>query len=884
MIMKYAKYITIVAVLIATISCTISDIDDVNVGAGNNDGAKISVYGQITRFDDCDVNTRANKTPEEAYVSNMALAVFPIKDGALQNCISYGLRDGSNLLFTLDRSEMSKEYADKPFALYIFTNMPNLPKSGWTGSLEELITLALPDPGIIRPEDGFPMVGSLGDNINTAKGSDGKEFILMPMSGNRMELPTVDGTPTDYLNIPMSAIFAKVSFSINVTADQDIASSTLSVFEMTGYKINNLPTAVSFDASLNDEENQSVKDSAVEVALSGVASGGKDSGGAIIEFDFYVPERFVTPAKSIDDVLPDPLKRSSYDKTFDKDQNGYRDEDEKYHQRYKPCLLEGQKPTYITIIGMFRDHQEETYEVAYDIYLGANNYDDFNIKRNNQYINTMTIRGLSSSKDQASGAGAVAIDHRVTVTRSMPLIINFRRETLLDAHFEVRPLRVRPVGDVPSNAKVTVNVLNSDGTANNRPSWVRVEASGSSSHHITSGVSAGTRKYFTTDLVTNELATSGVSVAQNITDKNNKTYWVYIDENTTTTSRSAVIQVSYTYDDKGGVSTTETQDFTIVQNGLYQLTQNGRTYTIENHEEYLYNYDAEDGYGQTEDEGMPWGLSEITISNEHKAVSSSNGEWSNDIQNSISENLRPFYDFYITKYDSANTSGIMHEYAGQAFTGEIYSKSGDVDVLSMDQQADGAVEYCYNRNKRNANGSVATVEWYLPSADEMEDIIVGGFSRFTEFQDNYYWTSQPAYIRNYYHYNGWLTGVTFGPMFEENPAYARATKVNKNIEDNSLEYALSGLNEKYEGIRDNSDFDRDRENLGYYYEMDWIKVEFPLTTTTGTYTTDQYFQTGYWGNYTYYYVHLGHLDDLMQDGYQPRTKYNRVRCAYKKIN
>ena len=33
-----------------------------------------------------------------------------------------------------------------------------------------------------------------------------------------------------------------------------------------------------------------------------------------------------------------------------------------------------------------------------------------------------------------------------------------------------------------------------------------------------------------------------------------------------------------------------------------------------------------------------------------------------------------------------------------------------------------------------------------------------------------------------------------------------------------------------------------------------------------------------------YFVHLGHLDDLMQEGYQRRTKNNRVRCAYKKIN
>ena len=62
-----------------------------------------------------------------------------------------------------------------------------------------------------------------------------------------------------------------------------------------------------------------------------------------------------------------------------------------------------------------------------------------------------------------------------------------------------------------------------------------------------------------------------------------------------------------------------------------------------------------------------------------------------------------------------------------------------------------AVEYCYSRNKRNADGTV-DVKWYLPSADELEDFIVAGYSAFKEFQDNYYWTSQPAYIRNAFYY------------------------------------------------------------------------------------------------------------------------------------
>lgn len=872
MIMRHVKYVTLIVVLFATMACTISDIDDVNVQTNNKGGAKISVYGQITRFDDCDVNTRANKTPEEAYVSKMALAVFPIVDGNIQNCISYGLRDGSNLLFTLDRSEMDEKYANKPFALYIFTNMPNLPESGFTGTLDELLNLALENPGIVRPESGFPMVGSLGDPQR-----DGKTFVLMPMNGSRMELPTVDGIPTDYLNIPMDAIFAKVSFSINVAADQDIANNAPSMFEMTGYKINNLPTAVHFNEDLNEEGVQSVKDTSVEVALSGIAKGSLESGGSIIEFDFYLPERYLTPQKAIDEVLPDALKNKGvgyYDEVVDKDQDGYRDEDEKYHQRFKPLLLgDNQKPTYITIMGVFRDHQAETYKVEYDIYLGADNYSDFNLKRNNQYINSMTIRGISSSNDQSLNGSAVAIDHRVTVTRSMPLVISFRRETLLDAHFEVRPLRVRPVGDdVPSNASVTVNVLNADGTANNLPGWVRIEASGNTDDHITEGVSKGKRKYFTTNLVTETLKDKGYSVKQDITaDDKTKTYWVYIDENTSTESRSAVIQVKYTYD-KNGVSTTETQDFTIVQQGLYQLTQNGRTYTIENHEEYLYNYDAENTYGQTDEEGMTWGLYGKQLSHEHRSlffnayIFNFATNWINNIKG-----VTIYYDFYTTSHDTddiVSKNAAKHDWTvdgvtvGQHFCSEIISQIDEnrITNLTLDAKPQSAVEYCYNRNKRNAEGKVDKVEWYLPASNEMEDIIVGGFSRFEEFQDKYYWSSQPAYVRNYAYNERWvLITIPYHGTFyydeignlncdkgteREGVGSARATKV----------YKLNGVNTP---VYSNA--------TGNYSALD-CREDNPVPKVSGTFQ-----QSGTLGSQT------------RDDGHQPRSRMNRVRCAYKAI-
>ena len=868
--MRYTKFIALLATMLVSVACFQDDLD---FGGERIDTESdiITIYGNVARFADCDVSTRANKTPEESYVSSMALAVFPIEGGTVGNCIHYELRDGSNLLYTVDRAEIRKKYDNAydnvPCVMYIFANMPNLPSSGYEDSLDYLMNLALSAPGVTRPEAGFPMIGSLGD-----KDRDGKEFVLIPMTGNRMDLPKVNRTPTDYLNIPMSAIFAKISFEITVSAEQDVANHDPARFEMTSYEIHNLPTAVSFNEKKNKEKEnvQSVSSETVEIAMSGIAQGGDEGSGSTIAFDFYLPERLLEPetsAESYEYPLGEQgLKVEGYSKIPAKNK--------KYAQRYKPELLgKDQKATYVTIKGKYRDHQEEYYTVAYNIYLGADNYGDFNIKRNDQYFNKLNIKGITSSDDQTLNPDAISIDHRVNVERSSPLIISLRRETQLDAHYEVRPLRLRIAGDkVPTGAKAVVEVLNEDGTKTNRPAWVRLEKSGNTTDHITDGTySAGKRKYFTTELVTSTLAeNTSVEVTDLKTDANS-TVWIYVDEadvdNATTSrsTRSAMIRVSY-YE---GDELKDEKDYTITQYNLHKIQgdNNKDPYYIECYEEYLYNYDSEEPYGQIKEEGMPWGLDGVQLSNTDKSFSSSGGGLGSTIQNWITSEARPYYDFYNTKHDkSYTTSGTFHDYAGQSFTSGIHTKSsGNVEILTMAQQADGAVEYCYNRNKRKSDGSIAKVEWYLPAADELEDFIIAAYNYYHEFQDNYYWTSQPAYIRNLFYYEGTFTGISYGPMFIDNVNYARATKV-----DNNLQYIESGLVKEYEGIRDDSG---NKQNVGYYYQMYRKKNLDKLEIRT----TDQQWEGTY-------FAHLGHLYDLKQDGYRHRNESHRVRCAYKKAN
>lgn len=901
--MRYIHFIIAFVAFIVSTACTTSNVDDVTV---NTSGAnrQLQVVGRITQFSDCDVATRSKKDGDEPKVTSMGLALFPIDGNTIGDCVYYDYEEGSNIVFIVERGdEVFNQYTDKQFAMYIFANMqgtdgfPTADDDGKGMSFADFTACAVSATTNVAdvPENGFPMVGSIGNNTNSID-ADGIEFILKPTasSDNVDGLPKINGVPTDNLEISMKALYAKFSFTIAVKPDQEIVGNKAPRFDLLSYEVHNIASTVDSDSSTND-------DAAVVETSGEVSQNSYAQGATTTTFNFYLPERYLTPAQGINDVLPDELKKGTYDQVVDTDQNGYRDQDERYHQRFKN-LLPGtdQKATYVTINGKFTDHQGHTYDVAYNIYLGGNNYDDFNIIRNTHYDNSVTIRGISSSSDQATNEDAVSIDWRVNVERSTPLVINLRRESLLDAHYEVRPLRLRLVGEnIPTGTSATVTILNEDGTTNNLPGWIRLEKSGTGSDYIASGVSAGKRKYFTVDLVTNTLQ-DGTSITLDNLTADNQTLWIYVDENTDTKSRTAIVRVSHQ-----GVDT----DFKIVQNGLYEVKSpdGARTYYLEQYEEYLYNYDAEDDYGQTKDEGMAWGLNNVQLSNEHRSFTNntSNQAWNTYLNN----NTLPTYDFYIAKHDAtiaANAGATMvHSYAGQHFTEDIVKKSNNgVSNLTMDQLASGAVEYCYNRNKRNSDGSITKVQWYLPSADELEDFIVPAYASFKEFQDNYYWTSQPAYIRNVFYYEYTSNDTYPFIVYDDNPEYARATKVKAQGNDVFV-YALSGLNEETNVIDPSTgnilNFTGSGEiNFGYFYQMYRWKGSSSSTNladktdgqdqfgglVNGTQYRGEEFNEYRNGSSTgnRYHVHLGHLYDMTQEGYHHRTQKNRVRCVRADLN
>ena len=888
--MKFTRYIVVLVSLVVTMCGCVDESEQLTVKT-SVDGNTITITGRITAFDDRLVDSRAGKTLEESYTSSMAMAVFPIKEDTLGDCISYVHRQGTNVNFTIDRAKIredSDEYDNIPIAIYLFANMPDLPATyaelnnkSFSFFMEEAYNNS---SSIRRPQKGFPMVGSLGDNITV--GADGNEFVLIPteeVDGNtKIKLPLLNGNPSDYIPIPLKALYAKFSFAISVQPDQQIQEGTTPTFTLESYTLNNIPSQVYADSARNSNRDSVLSSPITTTVGTSITEGGS------LEFDFYLPERFLTP------------KTSASDYNYPLGEDGA-PIDSCYLQRFKPLLVDTvQKATYVTLNGYYSDHQNHNWEVNYDIYLGEDNYSDFNFYRNKNYINNVVIRGLKASKDQSINQNGVFIDHRVNVKRSLPIIINLQRETLLDAHYEVRPMRLRLVGEnIPSGKSATVKILNKDGSSDSI-GWVRLEKSVTTGDdHITSGVSAGKRKFFTTDLVTNTLK-GGTSVKIDNLNSTNQAVWIYADENISTDSREAIVRVTY--------DNSDSLDYKIVQHGLYKVTgvESKKDYYIERFEEYLYNFDSEDSYGQINEEGMPWGLNNVQLSYEHKSflLNEDNEAWNNFVQNT----LLPTDDFYIWKQDSTilKNAGIAnisrHDYDGLHFTTKIAQKA-NFPKRTMAETTNSAVEYCYNRNKRQPDGSIKEedIVWYLPSADELEDFIVPAYSTFKEFQDKYYWTSQPAYIKNIFYYE-YTTRILFfqqktvsaTPMYIDNTEYARATKVA--LVNGKYDYVKSGL--MFEPYNFERRTESGFENLGCFYEMPrWKDGVYDIATkktkddtsdpkkVIGSRNGDERYEDT--KNGKKYFVHLGHLYDLIEKtengehGYHPRTNYNRVRCVRK---
>lgn len=730
----------------------------------NGDKSCVQILGRVPGFTDYDVATRAAKTPEESAIKYMTLLIYD-NAGHLINKQSI---ESSVPLFVVDRNALSKLTSNgiNQADIYMITNISEAEVDGWNIlTVDDLMAVkhTYNVASLDIPANGFPMMGSLKDvNLNPG--------LVIPDSK---------------IEIPLENLFAKIVFNIRLETVQEYNDPS---FQLVSWEVHNLPKGFGLAGTGTGGQTSFYNDTFDSPVSSRRFTGANPvTGSNSLSFSFYMPEHKVNPAV--------PASAYSYPA-------GISDNEK---QRFKPCLVDRERnssisasydgePTYVLINGLFTDHQNHQYAVSYKVYLGSDNWQNFQIERNGQYNNSIVIRGITNS--QSGEDGSVSIDHRVNVERD-DILVHMERETLLDSHFEVRPIRV----EMRNPGKVEVRLL---GDCN----WVRMEKKTSAPSVDATYCTNGKRKYFTTSLMS-ELSNDPIYVTSN----SDNCVWVYIDENTETISgtvtdekikeqqkKTREAQIEVRFIPEGATDPTVVKTYTFEQRYLYPVksrTRAGHVYYIEYFEEYLHNFDSDDNFGLTDYEGMAWGLDGRQLSHLYKAAyvtSSDNGIWewilslfgwnAEDFVNKIeSTESSIYYDFYLTRDNPVSPDATERDFSGHTFTSEIVDYAGiDEKKLSLVENPASAVEYCYNKNKRTNDGTVSSIKWYMPSIDEIEEITMAAYTSFDVFQDKYYWASQPAFVNNDLTVKGngsWGSKIdASGSYSSDDLLRARATKVS----------------------------------------------------------------------------------------------------------
>ena len=414
--------------------------------------------------------------------------------------------------------------------------------------------------------------------------------------------------------------------------------------------------------------------------------------------------------------------------------------DETEKQRYKNWLAQ-KDAAYVELKGVYTNHNNYQYHVTYTLYPGANATDDFIVKTNCQYKNNITVSGIT-----VNGVGEEALlDTRVNIdTQANPYFIEMLRERENDCHFNVTPMDVY----VYDGGSVTVEILDADQTP-----WIRMEpmvqSPTANGRKKAEEAGDGKRNYFTTDLL-DELNEQENSTSYTVTEPEERIYF-YIDENVPqqghrdgddVPARDATLRITYKNADG---TQTATREIPIHQAGMkavyfdkfYRYDNDGTPpyyIYIEDKEEYLAHYDGKNKYTDTQ-EGFIWGLdgmeSGLGVQNGHNYSQFMRWGWKNTMQ-------------IMDRYRSS-TQWRGHE-------------------MTLNDTPSGAAEYCYNKNKRNAQGKVVEARWFLPTISELEYMLEEFYGDYDVFQDKWYWSSNPGAAGQ----NG---------DNGENNQYARATRI-----------------------------------------------------------------------------------------------------------
>ena len=835
-------------------------------------------------------------------------------------------------------------------------------------------------------------------------------YIGIPVIDNQYCFPMFGMTSCSLKNaesqvvIDLKRLFAKVSVNINLNlSGSGEVGDNDAYFDLKKLIIRNIPNKVKLTEGKTLDENKNVVltesdwtadetsfEEDTEITCNNRILDDEDPTTGY-KISFYVPEYV---------LLPDPDKQ--------------KEETIEERERMKPTLVkEGTFPVSMTIKGDYFSVFGEEIDMTYDIFFGEDNYQSFSLIRNIMYTNNITIKGASVA------------DNRVEM-KYAGFVVGFPHSVKMDAHFNVRPLRLKFTDDFISgmeqglytDGEIKIEVQRGEGQ---NTSWIALErpieseiSSGSVYAKGTSiaGAYPTKRKYFTTDLI-KELdervladgkddPTAGSSVTFRTNDPDAMSgkviTWVYIDEYDSSSAdsyREATLAVTFTMD---GSSEGVTKRYLVRQSAMYPMTIDGDSYGVELFEEYTMDYDTMDHYdyddngdydgddGDGSDDGngdepgfgdgvvstvngFPWGLKDIDLSRNKPALHVNDakveiGENSSDelkeylktgigdydgirvVETIVEEEMKSklkdldsYYDFYTSDdVGDGNLLGDLfgtneaRDYEGFIMNIEIIhtllkeykdNASAKLNGMILDEAPLSAIAYCYNKNKRNANGEVISVisekeldisnyHWYAPAIKEIEDIIKNAYDganwrhdEFKTFEKNMYWSCQPAYLNNdigldyeartKWTINGtnWKGSVTStkvlsgeilasgnGDYLQDDVNRARATKYD--VKNNTI--VNSGSAHKSKKMNIVGSFGSDHTYTTNVYLGDANKVASDLASVKYLTYTTQYFMSlntylsrVNWDNSS---ITDGKNTPDRGEGNITRDTPNRVRCVY----
>lgn len=765
---KITSYLCVLLCLIAILACQREDFGD---SIQNNNGEfslNISTKGLMNKYI---VTSRGTdiKTTEEQEIKSLHVFIFD-EDGnyleALTEHRYQGYRSitGGKTVMNIDREGWANRSNAKKATIIVVANVEEGTFTGGTadthpdnirniGDLETFIYKPLKERLITNlPESGMPMYGRIDGQDLT---SDNKE---------------------NGIEIPMKALMARVDVSLEINSSSSDLTNTLPSLSVTECKVLNAPLATKFtsdgttetDLSVLGKEDFTFPPTTVETIYN---KNGK------LDYTFYTFENLQ------DSLGVEP--EGGYPSGITDDQK----------QRYKPELADKENSMVFQLSGKYITYNGASYDVIYNLYLGANHTSNFKVGRNKQYKNNVTIKGIVNAGNNPEH---ITFDTRVNISMSNPYFVSIVKDRTLDCHFNVVPMDIYFFQENPSSPvtqKMTVEILDPTTVY-----WVRMEkvtaeqmavGTAPNSDCMATGLEwqagNGKRKYFTTNLVTSTLKdNTSITV-----DTHRDRIYLYVDENLDVwqlsdsrdhRTRTATLKLTYYENDQEK----STRELILEQSKLLEVTFHGpingggndetndwadRKFYIEAYEEYLSHGDPLNEFENNQVyTGLPW-------ENYTEGSGAKIGrEWC--------ENGVGIWNIFTQKYDyyDGNVWCSSNFYWGHTFTPVIVNKAEmDIRDLTLNSKPITAAGYCYNKNKRNSDGSVPNPKWYLPGIRELERLLEDYYLEYTEFQNNYYWSSAAGEGSD-----------------NENQNYARATKAYITL-DGKFDYYKSGTGDKYTG-------------------------------------------------------------------------------------